>query len=199
MQIALLDLGARAPAFAVDHLLIGEHGLVDRVPIDLAVFARHQPGFHEVEKHLLLVLVISGVAGGDLARPVERQPHGLELSLHRRDVVVGPGLGMHLAVDGGVFGRHAEGVPAHRVQHVEVHRAFEARHHVAHGVVAHVAHVDAPRRVGEHLQHVVFRPRVVVLGGEDALLGPHALPALFGLAGVVAVVFLRWGGHWRVF
>ena len=62
---------------------------------------------------------------------------------------------------------------------------------VAHGVVAHVAHVDAPRRVREHLQHVIFRPRVVVFGREDAALGPDLLPAGLGLAGVVALVFAR--------
>src|SRR5262249_655799 len=65
-------------------------------------------------------------------------------------------------------------------------RALVARHHVAHGVVAHVAHVDAPRRVGEHLQHVVFRTRVVVAGGEDLPLIPEFLPARLGVAGVVA-------------
>src|SRR5581483_9520707 len=73
--------------------------------------------------------------------------------------------------------------------------ALIAGHHVAHGVVAHVAHVDAPRRIGEHLQHVVFRPRVVVAGAENAALVPGLLPARLGLAGVVAVGFLRFGGH----
>ena len=33
-QLAPLDRRARAPALAVDHLLVGEHGLVDRVPVD---------------------------------------------------------------------------------------------------------------------------------------------------------------------
>ncbi len=171
-QLALLDHCARAPAAAVDHLLVGEHGVVDRVPVHFRLLALDQAGAQEIEKHLLLVLVIGRIAGGDLARPVEGEPHGLELLLHRRDVVVGPGLRVHLAVDGGVLRRHAESVPAHRVQHGVAHGAFEASHHVAHGVVAHVAHVDAPRRVGEHLQHVVFGSGVVVLGGEDAAARP---------------------------
>src|SRR5262249_12658628 len=64
--------------------------------------------------------------------------------------------------------------------------AFEARYHVAHGVVAHVPHMDAPRRIGEHLQHVVFLARVVVAGGEDAPLVPDLLPAGLGLAGILA-------------
>ena len=186
-QLALLDHGAGAPATAVDHLLVGEHGVVDRVPVDLRLLALDQPGFEEVEEHALLMLVVARIAGRDLARPVERQPHRLELLLHRGDVVVGPGLGVDLAVDGGVLGRHAEGVPAHRVQHGVARGAFEARDHVAHGVVADVAHVDAPRRVGEHLQHVVFRAGVVVLGGEDGLGVPGLLPTGLGLAGVVAL------------
>ena len=96
---------------------------------------------------------------------------------------------MDLALHRGVLGRHAEGVPAHRVQHVHAAGALVAGDHVAHGVVADVAHVDAPRRVGEHLQHVVFRARVVVRGPEDAALVPDLLPAGFGFAGVVAVGF----------
>ena len=37
VELALLDQRARAPAAAVDHLLVGEHGLVDRVPVDRAL------------------------------------------------------------------------------------------------------------------------------------------------------------------
>ena len=118
-QLALLDQRARAPAAAVDHLLVGEHGLVDRVPVHLRLLALDQAGAQKIEEHLLLVLVIGRIAGRDLAAPVERQPHGLELLLHRRDVVVGPRLGMDLALHGGVLGRHAEGVPAHRMQHAK--------------------------------------------------------------------------------
>ena len=74
------------------------------------------------------------------------RPMRLELAAHGGDVVVGPGAGMDLLVHRRVLGRQAEGVPAHRVQHVEAARPLVARDHVAHRVVAHVAHVDAPRR-----------------------------------------------------
>ena len=194
-QFALLDGGAGAPAASVDDLLVGKHRLVDGIPVDLGLLALDQPGFEEVEKHFLLVLVISRVAGGDLARPVERKAHRLQLLFHRRDVVVGPGFRMHLAVDRGVLGRHAEGVPAHRVQNGISHGAFEARYDVTHRVVAHVPHVDAPRRVGKHLEHVIFRPRVAVLGREDTPIGPDLLPTGLGLAGVIALVFARRCGH----
>ncbi len=186
-HLALLDQRAGAPAAPLDHLLVGQHGLIDRIPVHLALLALDQAGVEKIEEHFLLMLVIGRIAGGDLAAPIERQPHRFELLLHRRDVVVGPSLGMDLALRCGVLGRQAEGVPAHRMQHVHAHRALVARHHVAHGVVAHVAHMDAPRRIGEHLQHVVFRPRVGVRRGEDSALVPDFLPARLGVAGVVAV------------
>ena len=101
---------------------------------------------------------------------------------------------MDLALDCRVLGRHAEGVPAHRMQHRKAHRPLHPRHHVAHRVVADVAHMDAPRRIGEHLQHVVFRlvrrgvlARRRIGRGEDAALVPDFLPAGLGLGGVVAV------------
>ena len=68
----------------------------------------------------------------------------------------------------GVLGRQAERVPAHRMQHVEALRALVARDHVAERVVAHVAHVDAARRIGEHLEHVVFGPGRIVRRREGA-------------------------------
>ncbi len=189
-HFALLDQRARTPAATIDDLLIGEHGLIDRIPVHLAELALDQPRLEEVEEHLLLMLVVARIAGRELARPIERQPHRLELRLHRRDVLIGPCLGVDLALHGGVLGRHPEGVPAHRMQHAHAHGALEAGDHVAHGVVAYVPHVDASRRVGKHLQHVVGLAGVGVVGGEDALVFPHLLPTRLRLAGVVA-----FGGH----
>ena len=176
-QLALLDERAGAPAAAVDHLLVGEHGLVDRVPVDLGALARDEAGREEIEEQLLLALVIFDVAGGEFARPVEAQTHGLELLAHRVDVGVGPGLGVAAGLLGGVFRRQAEGVPAHRMEHVEAPGALVAGEHVAHGVVAHMAHVDAPRRIGEHLEHVIGIARIVIGDDEGLVVLPGLLPA----------------------
>jgi hypothetical protein len=143
--------------------------------------------FRRSTKHFLLVLVVGRIAGRDLAAPVERQAHRFELGLHGRDILVGPFLGMNLALHGGIFRRHAEGVPAHRMQHRMAGCALEARHHVAHRVVADMAHMDAPGRIREHLEHVVFLADAVVLRGEDAALVPDFLPAGLRLGGVVAL------------
>ncbi len=176
-QLALLDDRTRAPAAAVDHLLVGEHGLVDRVPVDLGGLARHQPGLEEIEEQLLLALVVVDVAGGEFARPVEAQPHRLELLSHRVDVGVGPGLGVAAGLLGGVLGGQAKGVPAHRMQDIQPPRAFVAGQHVTHRIVADVPHVDAPRGVGEHLEHVVALAGVVLGDHEGLLVLPGFLPA----------------------
>ena len=186
-QLALLDGRAGAPAAAVDDLLVGEDGLVDRIPVHARRAAVDEAGFEEIQEQTLLVLVIGRIASGDLAAPVERQPHRLQLSAHGVDIGVGPRAGMHAAIAGGVLGRQAEGVPAHRVEDVEPLRPHEARHHVAHGVVAHVPHMDAARRIGEHLEDVIFRARVVVAGPEDLPVGPGLLPFRLGFLGVVTL------------
>ena len=185
-QQALLDERARAPAAPVDHLLVGEHGVLDRVPIDPGFLAIGEPGREEVEEHLLLVAVIVRVAGRDLARPVVAEPHAFELRAHRRDVLVGPDRGMDLLGDRRVLGRQAERVPAHRMQHVEPLRPAIARDQVAHRVVAHMADMELAGRVGKHLEDVVFWPAGLGLDLEEPPLAPAALPFRFGFSEIVA-------------
>src|SRR3546814_16788640 len=51
-------------------------GLVDRVPVHRRFLAVDQALFHQLDEEALLVGVVTGVAGGDLAVPVERQQIG---------------------------------------------------------------------------------------------------------------------------
>mmetsp|Transcript_116 Transcript_116/g.338 ORF Transcript_116/g.338 Transcript_116/m.338 type:complete len:447 (-) Transcript_116:3095-4435(-) len=187
-QLAPLNLGTRTPAFAVDHLFVGKYGHVDWVPVHLGVLAVHQPRLKEIQKQRLLLAVIFRVTGGKFARPVDGQAQRLHLAAHVGDIVVCPGLGVTANGHGGVFGRHAEGVPAHGVQHVVTGRHLIARNHVAHGVVAHMTHVDAARRVGEHLKHIILGLVIAASGAKDARLVPSGLPAGFDFGGCV-------GGH----
>jgi len=92
-----------------------------------------------------------------------------------------------LLVARGVLRRQAEGVPAHRVQHVEAERPLVTRHHIAQRVVAHMAHVDAPRRVREHLKNIVFRARIVVDHAEQAFALPIGLPMRLDLARIISL------------
>jgi hypothetical protein len=51
--------------------------------------------------------------------------------------------GMRARLDRVLLGRQAEGVPAHRVQHVEAAHALVARDDVGGGVALGMAHVQA--------------------------------------------------------
>ena len=183
-QFAPFDQRARPPATAVLDLLIGQHRHVDRVPVHHRVLSVNQPLFQEVEEECLLLAVIFGVAGGKHARPVQRQAKRLHLLDHRVDVGIGPILGVAANCHRRVLGRHPEGVEPHRVQHVMPGRNLVAGDHVAHRVVAHMAHVQFARRIGEHLEHVVFRLALVALGLEQLGLLPGCLPFRFGHARV---------------
>ena len=70
-QLAALDGGAGAPALALDHLLVGQHGVVDRIPVHPGLAAVGEPRLPEVKEHLLLVAIVGGIARGELATPVE--------------------------------------------------------------------------------------------------------------------------------
>src|SRR5205085_3219253 len=89
-ELAPLDQSPRTPTAAVDDLLVGEHGHVDRVPIDLALLAVDEARLEQVEEQRLLVAVIRRIAGGEFSAPVEREAEALQLRPHRVDVLPGP-------------------------------------------------------------------------------------------------------------
>ncbi len=157
-DLALLDRCARAPAASVDHLLVREHRLVDRVPVDHAGLLVGDPLLQHPEEEPLVPLVVRGVAGREFARPVDREPDRLHLPLHRGDVVVRPLGRRDAALHRRVLGGQAEGVPAHRRQHVVPLHPHVPVHHVADRVVAHVPHVQDAGGVGQHRHAVEFLP-----------------------------------------
>ncbi len=180
VKLAFLDLRARAPALAVDHLFVGEHGHVDRIPVDLALAAIDEARFVKVEEQRLFMAIIFRIAGRDLAAPVEREADALQLRLHRCNVGARPLAGVDALFHRRVLGRHPERVPPHRMEHFGALHLLEPREHVAHRVIAHVAHVNAPAGVGEHLEDVALGLVARCCGAEGAGLLPGALPALVG-------------------
>ncbi len=70
-NFALLDHRAGAPAAAFDHLLVGQHGLVHRVPVHHLGLLVGDALFQHAQEQPLVPLVILGRAGGQLALPVE--------------------------------------------------------------------------------------------------------------------------------
>ena len=76
-DLALLDRRAGAPAAPVDHLLVGEHGLVDRIPVHHAASCGRRCPSRACAGRTTGSSGSSRVAGGDLARPVDRPAHRL--------------------------------------------------------------------------------------------------------------------------
>ena len=175
-NFALLDERAGAPAAAIDDLLVGQHGLIDRVPIHRAIALVDQPLLEQAGKQPLLPAVVVRLAGCQLAIPVEREAQTVELPFHVIDIGIRPLRGRHVVLNGGIFRRHAKSVPAHRLQDVVAEHFVEAREHIADRVIAHVPHVQLARRVGEHRQTIIFR----LAGIFDRARCAGFLPQLLG-------------------
>ena len=149
-DFALFHHRTGAPALAVNHLLVGQHSHIHRVPVDDLGLAVGNAFFEHLQKQPLVPLVIFGCARGHLAAPVDGQAHGLHLLLHVGDVLKGPLGWRHAVFQRRVFGRQAKRVPTHGHQHVVAVHAQVTREHVVDGVVAHMAHVQLAARVGQH-------------------------------------------------
>ena len=129
---------------------------------------------------------------GDLAVPVDRPAHALHLLADGGDVALDDEARVAALADGGVLGRQAEGVVAHRAQHAEAHAPADVREDVAERVVLDVPHVELARRVREHLEHVrvllVEVARVGRVGDvERALALPDVLPLQLDCLRVVSL------------
>ena len=79
LEVARLDQRAAALAVAVDHLLVGEHGLVDRAPLHRRLGAVGEAALEQAQEDPLGPAVVGGLVAGDLARPVDRDAPGAEL------------------------------------------------------------------------------------------------------------------------
>ncbi len=187
-NLALFHHGAAAPAAAVDHLLVGQHGLVHRVPVHHLGAALGDAFFQHLEEQPLVPLVVLGRAGRYLAAPVDRQTHGLHLPLHISDVVIGPLRRGHLVFHRRVFGGQTEGVPAHGHEHVVTVHPKMAGEHVVDGVVAHMAHVQLARGVGQHGAGVELFARFVFAHAVGVGALPVGLRGGFHRAGVILLV-----------
>ncbi len=170
LEVALLDQVARPLAGAVgQHLLVGQHGLAAGAPVDGGALAVGQARLEQPQEDPLGPADVVGVVALDLAAPVVDAPRRTidDDSCSMRSSVNGRGCSPVLMAAFSA-GRPKQSNPIGRQHRVAVHGAV-ADDQVAEGVVAHVAHVGRPRRVGVHAQHVVVRARVVVVDLVGAL------------------------------
>ena len=173
---ARLDLEAAALAAPVAHLLVREHGLVVGAPLHGSALAVRQPALQELQELPLLPAVVGRIVRGQRARPVVGPADPPHRARDVLDVPLRAHAWMDALLDRGVLRRQAEGVEPLRVEHVQAVPRAEARDDVADRVDEHVPHVQRPRGVREHLEHVALRPRRVVRDVERPRVGPDALP-----------------------
>ena len=192
LEVALHDLGAAALAAAVDDLLVGEHGGVFGAPLDRRFGPVGEVVLEQPQEDPLGPAVVLGRVGADLARPVDRDPPLAELALEGGDRALGRDARWLAGLDRVVLRRQAEGVVAHRVDHLEAVAAAEVGDRVADGVALEMADVGLAGGVGQHLQHVGLRLRIVEAGLPRVrdlpglLLGPDPLPLALDRFRVVA-------------
>ena len=204
---ATLDGMAADFALAVNDLLVREHRAEFGAPVHrriahvgeadavgIVAFIRGdglgalrrgvEPRVVELHENPLRPFEIAGIGRVHLALPVVAEADALELLLEIGDVRLGRRARVLAGLDGVLLRRQAERVPAHRVQHIEAAHFLVAPDDVRRRVALGMADVQ-PRaaRVGEHVEHVVFRAARVEAGlaGIRRVKGlpfvPHALPA----------------------
>src|SRR6266853_692765 len=187
LDFAGLDQGIFVPpaVAAVDDLLVGEDGAALGAPVDATLFAISETTLEHAQKKPLIPTIVSGIAGGDFAPPIVTEAKAAQHALKFVDIVSGPGERMSVVLDGGVFRGQAESVPTHGMQHVEAAHALYAGHHVADGVIAHVAHVHSAGGIRQHLEGVIFGFCGIDFSLKDAGFGPALLPFGFDFLWVV--------------
>ena len=75
-DFALFDERAGAPAAAVDDLLVRQHGLIDRIPIDDAGFLVSDALFQHAQEQPLIPAVVFRTAGRQFAVPIQSNSPG---------------------------------------------------------------------------------------------------------------------------
>ncbi len=80
------------------------------------------------------------------------------------------------------------------MKHVETLGALVTGDNVTHRIVAHMAHMDAPRWIGEHLEHIIFLADVAIVGFEGPVFFPDFLPMSFRHARIIT-----FGCHDRIY
>lgn len=185
LEVALLHLRVAAPAAALGHLLVGEHGLARGAPVDWVLLAIHQAALPQLLEDPLAPAVVIGAAGLHETVHVVGEAHTLHGGEGLVHVLVRPSRRLGVVLDGGVLGGQAEGVEADGMQHVVAAHTSLTGHGVADGVVARVPHVQVTGRIREHLEDVLLRLGGVGVHGKEILLLPGLHPLLLDGPSVV--------------
>src|SRR5205823_14998103 len=78
-EFPALHRRAGTPAAAFDHLLVRKHRAVHRIPVHVRFRTIDEASAVELDEQLLLLAVISRIAGRKFATPVDGEAHRLQL------------------------------------------------------------------------------------------------------------------------
>ena len=124
-NLALLDDRTGAPAAAVDHLLVREHGLSIGSQLTTCVLRYAMPALQHLQEQPLVPAVVARDRRSRLRATSRTRIPWAQLRLHVRDVRARPLRRRDLLVDRRVLGRQAERVPPIGIMHVVARRAHE--------------------------------------------------------------------------
>ena len=94
-------------------------------------------------------------------------------------------------LDSILLGGQTVGIVAHGMKHVESLQALEAGIYVGSYVAEGMTYVKTgTRRVGKHVEHVIFRPRRVYFGTIGIIVAPILLPARFYISVIVVHIYV---------
>ncbi len=145
-----LDLSPWPPRASVGiDLFIGKDSVINRVPVDVGLFAVGEAVLVELCENCLCVSVVFRLVCCELPLPIKLEAHPLQLRLHILNVLDSPILWRDRPWDGGVLSRETEGVPTHWVYHSHALLTIETSQHIADRIHTHVTHMDVARRIWE--------------------------------------------------
>ena len=176
------NLAAAAFAHAVDNLLVREHAFAGGAPVDGHLFFVGKAVLEQLEENPLCPLVIVGIGGVDLARPVERNAERLDLLLKAGDILLCHLSRVDVVLNGIVLGGQAERVPADGIEHVVALKPALARHDVERRIRARMADMKPlTGGIRELYQRVILRLFARIGRVENAGFLPLILPFFFDL------------------
>ena len=187
-EVFLDDFTLAAPAATFFDLFIRQNGVAAFAPVDFRFFLVSEASLVENLEEFLGVLVVVFAAGQDFSVPVIGQAEFFLLTGHVVDVGIGPFRRRNAVLDRRIFGWHAEGIEAHRMDDIEALHRLETGNDVTDGVVSDMTHVEVARRVREHFQYIVFLSARVRMSFKCFGVLPDFLPFLFDLLRYVLFV-----------
>ena len=177
LEQPLLDTRAAALTQPVLHLLVGEHRLVVRAPVDRRLLLVGEPLLEQLQEDPLRPLVVARIGRRQLVLPVDHEADATQLAAEVLDVLRDQPHRVPADLQGVVLRVDAEGVEPNGLEHAVPLQPLKSSMDVGPREREDVADVQPfGRRVRKHHQLVERGRRRLQVGLVGAALLPAALP-----------------------